>query len=71
MRADFVRNYKSVHTWTGILSGLALFIAFYAGALTVFRGAAAALGHPALGHPATGAARCRAAADRADPGHPA
>lgn len=37
MRADFVRNYKSVHTWTGILSGLALFIAFYAGALTVFK----------------------------------
>ena len=37
MRADFIRNYKSVHTWTGILSGLALFIAFYAGALTVFK----------------------------------
>ena len=36
MRADHVRIYKSVHTWTGILSGLALFIAFYAGALTVF-----------------------------------
>lgn len=37
MRADFIRNYKSVHTWAGILSGLALFIAFYAGALTVFK----------------------------------
>jgi len=37
MRAEFIRNYKSVHTWTGILSGLALFIAFYAGALTVFK----------------------------------
>ncbi|MFT3665967.1 PepSY-associated TM helix domain-containing protein [Piscinibacter sp.] len=37
MRADHVRNYKSVHTWTGIVSGLALFIAFYAGALTVFK----------------------------------
>ncbi|MGB3881101.1 MAG: PepSY-associated TM helix domain-containing protein [Diaphorobacter nitroreducens] len=37
MRADHVRIYKSVHTWTGILSGLALFIAFYAGALTVFK----------------------------------
>lgn len=37
MRSDFVRIYKSVHTWTGILSGLALFIAFYAGALTIFK----------------------------------
>ncbi|MGY1489265.1 PepSY-associated TM helix domain-containing protein [Methylobacillus pratensis] len=37
MRADFIRNYKSVHTWTGIISGMALFIAFYAGALTVFK----------------------------------
>jgi uncharacterized iron-regulated membrane protein len=37
MRADHIRNYKSVHTWTGIVSGMALFIAFYAGALTVFK----------------------------------
>jgi uncharacterized iron-regulated membrane protein len=37
MRTDFVRIYKSVHTWTGILTGMALFIAFYAGALTVFK----------------------------------
>ena len=37
MRADVVRLYKTVHSWTGILAGLALFIAFYAGALTVFK----------------------------------
>lgn len=37
MRTDYLRIYKSVHTWTGILSGMALFIAFYAGALTVFK----------------------------------
>ncbi|MFT3814677.1 MAG: PepSY-associated TM helix domain-containing protein [Acidovorax sp.] len=37
MRTDYIRIYKSVHTWTGILSGMALFIAFYAGALTVFK----------------------------------
>ncbi len=37
MRTDFVRIYKAVHTWTGILTGMALFIAFYAGALTVFK----------------------------------
>ncbi len=37
MKADLIRIYKSVHTWTGILTGMALFIAFYAGALTVFK----------------------------------
>ncbi|MET3517966.1 putative iron-regulated membrane protein [Pseudacidovorax sp. 1753] len=37
MRADVLRLYKSVHTWTGIVAGMALFIAFYAGALTVFK----------------------------------
>lgn len=37
IKSEYVRIYKSIHTWTGILSGLALFIAFYAGALTVFK----------------------------------
>lgn len=37
MRSEIIRIYKSVHSWTGILAGLALFIAFYAGALTVFK----------------------------------
>lgn len=37
MNNDYLRIYKSVHTWTGILSGMALFIAFYAGALSVFK----------------------------------
>lgn len=37
MRSEFVRIYKAVHTWTGILTGMALFIAFYAGALTIFK----------------------------------
>lgn len=36
MRTDIVRVYKDVHTWVGIISGLALFIAFYAGAITMF-----------------------------------
>lgn len=36
MRADIVRTYKDIHSWVGILSGLALFIAFYAGAITMF-----------------------------------
>ena len=37
MRADLIRIYRSLHTWTGIISGMALFIAFYAGALAVFK----------------------------------
>ncbi len=36
MRTDIVKMYKDVHTWVGIISGLALFIAFYAGAITMF-----------------------------------
>lgn len=37
IRADIVKHYKTVHTWTGISCGFALFIAFYAGALTMFQ----------------------------------
>lgn len=37
MRTEFIRIYKSVHTWTGIVAGMALFIAFYAGAITIFK----------------------------------
>jgi len=36
IRADIVKTYRTVHTWTGISCGFALFIAFYAGALTMF-----------------------------------
>lgn len=35
---DVVKMYKEVHGWVGILSGLCLFVAFYAGALTMFEG---------------------------------
>jgi len=37
VRSEIIRIYKAVHTWTGILSGMALFIAFYAGAITLFK----------------------------------
>lgn len=37
MRSELVRIYKVVHTWTGLLAGMALFIAFYAGAITLFK----------------------------------
>ena len=32
-----LRNYLVVHTWTGILASLFLFVAFYAGALAMFK----------------------------------
>lgn len=37
MRTEIIRLYKTVHTWTGIVTGLVLFIAFYAGAITMFK----------------------------------
>lgn len=36
VRTDVVKMYKEIHGWVGIVSGLALFIAFYAGAITMF-----------------------------------
>lgn len=37
IRSDILRTYQSLHTWTGITTGLLLFIAFFAGALTMFK----------------------------------
>ncbi|WP_215762345.1 PepSY domain-containing protein [Acetobacter sp. P1H12_c] len=36
LRADFVQLYRDVHSWVGIIAGLFLFVAFYAGAITMF-----------------------------------
>lgn len=36
MRSEVLRLYKTIHSWTGIVSGMLLFVCFYAGALTVF-----------------------------------
>ncbi len=36
MRTDVIKTYKDIHSWVGIIAGLALFIAFYAGAITMF-----------------------------------
>ncbi|TCV92824.1 putative iron-regulated membrane protein [Luteibacter rhizovicinus] len=36
MKPATLRMFTAVHTWTGLLAGFALFIAFYAGALAVF-----------------------------------
>ncbi|MFT4179095.1 MAG: PepSY-associated TM helix domain-containing protein [Thermomonas sp.] len=36
MKAATLRSFLAVHTWIGLITGMALFIAFYAGAVTVF-----------------------------------
>ena len=36
IRSDIIKVYKDVHTWAGIVCGLMLFIAFFAGAITMF-----------------------------------
>jgi uncharacterized iron-regulated membrane protein len=36
MKAATLRTYISVHTWVGIMAGFFLFIAFYAGSVTLF-----------------------------------
>ncbi len=36
MKAATLRSFLSLHTWMGLFAGMALFIAFYAGAITVF-----------------------------------
>jgi len=46
MKAATIRTYQTVHTWTGLLAGFALFVAFYAGALTVFHDDIAAWQNP-------------------------
>lgn len=38
IRTDIVKMYRDVHGWVGIIAGLCLFIAFFAGALTMFEG---------------------------------
>src|ERR1700761_1054474 len=46
MKAATIRTFQTVHTWTGLLAGFALFVAFYAGALTVFHDDIAAWQNP-------------------------
>ncbi|WP_395118193.1 PepSY-associated TM helix domain-containing protein [Rhodanobacter sp. FW102-FHT14D06] len=36
MKGSTMRRFLSLHTWVGLIAGMALFIAFYAGAITVF-----------------------------------
>jgi len=39
VKAATLRRYTSVHTWTGITTGILLFVAFYAGSLIMFKDA--------------------------------
>ncbi|MBC3919385.1 PepSY domain-containing protein [Undibacterium sp. CY18W] len=36
MKTSTLRSFLQVHTWVGLIAGLGLFIAFYAGSITVF-----------------------------------
>lgn len=36
MKPSTIKAFTKVHTWTGLATGMALFIAFYAGSMTVF-----------------------------------
>ena len=46
MKAATIRTFQTVHTWTGVMAGFFLFVAFYAGALTMFHGDIAAWQNP-------------------------
>jgi uncharacterized iron-regulated membrane protein len=36
LKSGTLRTYTTLHTWVGLVAGFALFVAFYAGAITVF-----------------------------------
>ncbi|KAG1386921.1 hypothetical protein G6F59_016630 [Rhizopus arrhizus] len=36
IRNDIIKFYKDVHIWVGSFAGLMLFVAFYAGSITMF-----------------------------------
>ncbi|MCH1925772.1 PepSY domain-containing protein [Shewanella sp. C32] len=46
IRSDILRIYQKVHLWTGITTGILLFICFFAGALTMFKTEIAAWASP-------------------------
>ncbi len=60
MKATTLRAFLSVHTWVGLVAGLFLFIAFYAGAVSVFVHELQGWEQPPAAMPATDAAHARA-----------
>lgn len=52
MKSATLRLYQTLHTWVGLMAGWALFIAFFAGSITVFHDELHAWQDPRRGHSA-------------------
>ena len=39
MPSSDISVFRRLHTWVGLIAGMVLFVAFYAGVITLFRGA--------------------------------
>ncbi|MES1929041.1 PepSY-associated TM helix family protein [Salinisphaera dokdonensis CL-ES53] len=48
MKGATIKRFTSLHTWTGITTGVLLFVAFYAGALTVYKAEIDAWANPVV-----------------------
>ena len=72
MKAATLRTYLSVHTWVGLVAGMGLFIAFYAGSIIVFVHELQGWERPAEAAPArdVGLAQAQALVDRVLAKHP-
>lgn len=53
LKPTTVRTFTTLHSWMGLIAGLALFVAFYAGAITVFHGELQQWASPQLAVPGT------------------
>ena len=69
MKSSTLRTFISVHTWVGLVAGFALFIAFYAGAITLFHSELHAWQAP-VAQSAPAAARPQALIDAVLAAHP-
>lgn len=72
MKAATLRTYLSVHTWVGLVAGMGLFIAFYAGSIIVFVHELQGWERPAEAAPArdVGFAQAQALVERVLAKHP-
>lgn len=71
MKSSTLRTFVAVHTWVGLVAGFCLFIAFYAGAVTLFHSELHAWQTPLpRSTPATAPARPQALVDAVLAAHP-
>lgn len=72
MKASTLRTFLSVHTWVGLVAGMGLFIAFYAGSIIVFVHELQGWERPAEAAPAheVGLARAQTLVERVLETHP-